>query len=119
MIFPATLVAGHDFDFRDHSGSSRAFRRGGRPWIGWIRVTPPAGHPRDLAVRQDVPVHRVAELIGDDPPILLRNYAERKQTDNRSVATVINDLSVEIFGSLSRLDPTWVPIRRLLVTTGS
>ncbi|MDF0494852.1 hypothetical protein [Bradyrhizobium yuanmingense] len=48
-----------------------------------------------------MPVHTVAERIGDDPAVLLRNYAKRKrkQTADTSVATVINAISAGILGS--------------------
>jgi hypothetical protein len=45
-----------------------------------------------------VPVHVVAERIGDDPAVLLRNYAKRKrkQTANTSMLPVINARSTGI-----------------------
>ena len=42
-----------------------------------------------------MPVHTVAERIGDDPAVLLKNYAKRKrqQTANDSVAGIIGQLA--------------------------
>jgi integrase len=38
-----------------------------------------------------IPVHTVAQRIGDDPAVLLRNYAKRKRSKkaNESVASAI------------------------------
>jgi integrase len=38
-------------------------------------------------------VHTVAERIGDDPAVLLKNYAKRKQTADNSVSAVISSLA--------------------------
>jgi integrase len=48
-----------------------------------------------LLLDRGVPVHTVAERIGDDPAVLLRNYAQRKrkQTADTSVASVIDALA--------------------------
>jgi hypothetical protein len=48
-----------------------------------------------LLLDRGVPVHTVAERIGDDPAVLLRNYAKRKrkQTADTSVAAVIGALA--------------------------
>jgi len=48
-----------------------------------------------LLLDRGVPVHVVAERIGDDPAVLLRNYAKRKRknTADTSVSAVINALA--------------------------
>ncbi len=48
-----------------------------------------------LMLDKNVPVHVVAERIGDDPAVLLRNYAKRKRknTADTSVSAVINALA--------------------------
>jgi integrase len=48
-----------------------------------------------LLLDNGVPVHVVAERIGDDPAVLLRNYAKRKrkQTANTSMLPVVNALT--------------------------
>lgn len=105
LIFPAMPAAGQDFDFakpRDPSGFSKAFRRAADA-IGFasFEFHHLRGTHATLLLDKGVPVHTVAERIGDDPAVLLRNYAKRKrkQTADKSVATVINDLSAGIFGS--------------------
>ncbi|MGO4512977.1 site-specific integrase [Bradyrhizobium sp. 2TAF36] len=105
LIFPARPGAGQDFDFakpRDPSGFSKAFRRAADA-LGFagFEFHHLRGTHATLLLDKGVPVHTVAERIGDDPAVLLRNYAKRKrkQTADTSVATVINDLSAGIFGS--------------------
>src|SRR5271167_3047681 len=48
-----------------------------------------------LLLDRGVPVHTVAERIGDDPSVLLKNYAKRKrkQAADTSVASVISALA--------------------------
>ena len=48
-----------------------------------------------LLLDRSVPVHTVAERIGDDPAVLLKNYAKRKreQTADTSVSAVIGALA--------------------------
>ena len=48
-----------------------------------------------MLLDRGVPVHTVAERIGDDPAVLLRTYAKRKrkQTADTSVASVIDALA--------------------------
>nr|WP_249800376.1 MULTISPECIES: site-specific integrase [unclassified Bradyrhizobium] len=105
LIFPAMPPAGQDFDFarpRDPSGFSKHFRRAADA-LGFVgfEFHHLRGTHATLLLDKGVPVHTVAERIGDDPAVLLRNYAKRKrkQTADTSVATVINTLSAGIFGS--------------------
>jgi integrase len=48
-----------------------------------------------LLLDRGVPVHTVAERIGDNPSVLLKNYAKRKreQTADTSVSAVISELA--------------------------
>jgi hypothetical protein len=48
-----------------------------------------------LRLDRGVPVHIVAERIGDDPAVLSRNYAKwkRKNTADTSVSAVISALA--------------------------
>jgi integrase len=48
-----------------------------------------------LLLDRGVPVHIVAERIGDDPAVLLRNYAKRKRQNaaDNSVSAVIGALA--------------------------
>jgi integrase len=47
------------------------------------------------------PVHTVAQRIGDDPAVLLRNYARRKRTKTAdvSLSDVIEALAANFLGS--------------------
>ncbi|MCK1652257.1 site-specific integrase [Bradyrhizobium sp. 149] len=105
LIFPASPAAGRDFDFAnpcDPSAFSKQFRRGADP-LGFVgfEFHHLRGTHATLLLDKGVPVHTVAERIGDDPAVLLRNYAKRKrkQTADTSVASVINSISAGIFGS--------------------
>jgi len=112
LIFPASPAPGESFDFakpRDPSNFSKAFRRGADalakvfPAVGFegFEFHHLRGTHATLLLDKGVPVHTVAERIGDDPAVLLRNYAKRKrkQTADTSVATVINAISAGILGS--------------------
>jgi hypothetical protein len=58
-----------------------------------------------LLLDRNVPVHIVAERIGDDPAVLLRNYAKRKRqrgdnpTTDKSVSEAIGALAAGFLGS--------------------
>jgi hypothetical protein len=62
-----------------------------RPHLSSSAIVVPRGHVLDCGV----PVHVVAERIGDDPAVLLRNYAKRKRknTADNSVSAVISALA--------------------------
>lgn len=105
LIFPAAPAAGENFDFtkpRAPSTFSKQFRRGADA-LGFVgfEFHHLRGTHATLLLDKGVPVHTVAERIGDDPAVLLKNYAKRKrkQTADTSVATVINAISAGIFGS--------------------
>jgi integrase len=48
-----------------------------------------------------IPVHRVAERIGDDPAVVLRNYAKRKRAKrtDESLSTTLAALASGFLGS--------------------
>ncbi|TYL99740.1 tyrosine-type recombinase/integrase [Bradyrhizobium rifense] len=105
LIFPGSPAAGQSFDFakpRDPSAFSKFFRRGADA-LGFegFEFHHLRGTHATLLLDKGVPVHTVAERIGDDPAVLLRNYAKRKrkQTADTSVTTVINAISAGILGS--------------------
>lgn len=105
LIFPAMPGQRQDFDFakpRDPSSFSKRFRKAADA-LGFVdfEFHHLRGTHATLLLDKGVPVHTVAERIGDDPAVLLRNYAKRKrkQTADTSVASVINTLSAGIFGS--------------------
>ncbi|MCG2639652.1 MULTISPECIES: tyrosine-type recombinase/integrase [Bradyrhizobium] len=106
LIFPA----GADLTKpRDPSAFSKTFRRSVDalaklfPKVGFegFEFHHLRGTHATLLLDKGVPVHTVAERIGDDPAVLLRNYAKRKrkQTADTSVANVINAISAGILGS--------------------
>jgi integrase len=105
LVFPAPPAAGKSFDFskpRDPSAFSKQFRRhaDAAGFVGF-EFHHLRGTHATLLLDKGVPVHTVAERIGDDPAVLLRNYAKRKrtQTADTSVVSVINNLSAGILGS--------------------
>lgn len=105
LIFPASPAPGKNFDFakpRDPSAFSKQFRRGADA-LGFVgfEFHHLRGTHATLLLDKGVPVHTVAERIGDDPAVLLRNYAKRKRTKtaDTSVTTVINAISAGILGS--------------------
>ncbi|MCA1512161.1 tyrosine-type recombinase/integrase [Bradyrhizobium sp. NBAIM01] len=105
LIFPGAPAAGEDFDLtkpRDPSTFSKRFRKGADA-LGFagFEFHHLRGTHATLLLDKGVPVHTVAERIGDDPAVLLRNYAKRKrkQTADTSVASVINTISAGIFES--------------------
>ncbi|WP_407194253.1 hypothetical protein [Bradyrhizobium sp. STM 3566] len=105
LIFPGAPAAGEDFDFakpRDPSAFSKTFRRGADA-LGFVgfEFHHLRGTHATLLLDKGVPVHTVAERIGDDPAVRLRNYAKRKrkQTADTSVVDVINAISAGILGS--------------------
>ncbi|MET4113963.1 integrase [Bradyrhizobium sp. JR1.5] len=105
LIFPGAPGPGESFDFakpRDPSAFSKSFRRGADA-LGFVgfEFHHLRGTHATLLLDKGMPVHTVAERIGDDPAVLLRNYAKRKrkQTADTSVATVINAISAGILES--------------------
>lgn len=103
LIFPA--FSGADAGLskpRDPSAFSKQFRRMADALkFEGFEFHHLRGTHATLLLDKGVPVHVVAERIGDDPAVLLRNYAKRKrkQTADTSVASVINTISAGIFGS--------------------
>jgi integrase len=103
LIFPGMPPAGGDFSFtrpRDPSAFSKRFRKGADV-LGFtgFEFHHLRGTHATLLLDKGVPVHTVAERIGDDPAVLLKNYAKRKrkQTADTSVSSVINALAAGIF----------------------
>ena len=45
-----------------------------------------------------MPVHRVAERIGDDPALLLRVYAKLTKKKHDAMSEAVNALATGIFG---------------------
>lgn len=94
LIFPAIPKPGDDFDFnkpRDPRNFSKEFARradivtirarsGVLPDFGKTRFHDLRGIHSTALLDAGIPVHTVAQRIGDDPAVLLRNYAKRKRS---------------------------------------
>jgi len=84
LIFPATPEAGEDFDFakwRNPINFSHAFgRRAEEIGFGKTRFHDLRGIHATALLDAGIPVHTVAQRIGDDPAILLRAYTKRKRS---------------------------------------
>lgn len=99
LMFPAVPERGCNFDF----GAPRNpeyFTKSFAYWAGKLgfegfHFHHFRGTHATLLLDKLVPVHVVAERIGDDPAVLLRNYAKRKRkaTANMSVSGVIDALA--------------------------
>src|SRR6266404_3629669 len=105
LMFPALLEAGKAFDFakpRNPRNFSKEFarradllreqaRKADLPSFGKTRFHDLRGIHSTALLDAGIPVHTVAQRIGDDPAVVLRNYAKRKRSKkaNQSVATAI------------------------------
>jgi len=99
LIFPNPPGAGEDLSFtkpRDpHTFTKQFKRRAVGLGFSDFRFHHLRGTHATLLLDRGVPVHTVAERIGDDPAVLLKNYAKRKrqQTADSSVSAVIGALA--------------------------
>lgn len=105
LMFPAVPESGEDFDFtkpRNPRNFSKEFarradqvreqhRKADLPSFGKTRFHDLRGIHSTALLDAGIPVHTVAQRIGDDPAVLLRNYAKRKRSKkaNESVASAI------------------------------
>jgi integrase len=101
---PQTLVAGEQFDLakpRNPRNFSKEFARwaglikhGGRDF-GNVRFHDLRGIHTTALLDAGIPVHVVAQRIGDDPAILLRNYVKRKRSKQaeQSLAATLGNLA--------------------------
>ena len=84
LIFPATPKAGEDFDctkWRNPINFSHTFaRRAEAIGFGKTRFHDLRGIHATALLDAGIPVHTVAQRIGDDPAILLRAYTKRKRS---------------------------------------
>lgn len=111
LLFPTVPKAGDDFDFskpRNPRNFSKEFarradlvrRKAGEadlPSFGKTRFHDLRGIHSTALLDAGIPVHTVAQRIGDDPAVLLRNYAKRKRSKkaNKSVAAAITAFASE------------------------
>jgi integrase len=104
LIFPALPPPGGDFSFttpRNPRNFSKEFaRRAKRLGFAGFTFHHLRGTHSTLLLDRGVPVHIVAERLGDDPAVLLRNYAKRKRntTANNSISVDINALAAGFLG---------------------
>jgi integrase len=105
LVFPAVPEPGEDFDFtkpRNPRNFSKEFARradllreqaskADLPSFGKTRFHDLRGIHSTALLDAGIPVHTVAQRIGDDPAVLLRNYAKRKRskTADQSMASAI------------------------------
>jgi len=99
LMFPNPSARGLEFTFkttRDPHTFTKQFRKRAKK-LGFaeLRFHHLRGTHATLLLDRGVPVHTVAQRIGDDPAVLLKNYAKRKrkQTADNSVSTVISALA--------------------------
>jgi hypothetical protein len=102
LMFPAVSEAGENFDFtkpRNPRNFSKEFARKadwlreaaqkkGLPSFGKTRFHDLRGIHSTALLDTGIPVHTVAQRIGDDPAILLRNYAAERFKTGRQVAGI-------------------------------
>ena len=84
LMFPAVPEPGEHVDFttpRNPRNFSKEFaRRAGVIGFGSTRFHDLRGIHTTALLDAGIPVHTVAQRIGDDPAVVLRNYAKRKRT---------------------------------------
>jgi integrase len=99
LIFPNPPGPGEDFSFSvprlPQSFSVQFAKRAAKLGFPDFHYHHLRGTHSTLLLDRGVPVHIVAERIGDDPSVLLKNYAKRKreQTADTSVSAVISALA--------------------------
>ena len=105
LMFPALPDTGQDFVFtapRNPRNFSKEFaRRAQRLGFGMTRLHDLRGCHATALLDAGIPVHTVAQRIGDDPAVLLRNYAKRKRTKmaDASLSDAIEALAASFLGS--------------------
>jgi integrase len=84
LMFPAVPEAGEEFSltaWRNPRNFSKEFaRRAEVIEFGSIRFHDLRGIHATALLDANIPVHRVAERIGDDPAVLWRNYMKRRRS---------------------------------------
>jgi integrase len=95
LMFPGVPEPGERVDFtkpRNPRNFSKEFgRKAGLIGFGHIRFHDLRGIHATALLDAGIPVHTVAQRIGDDPAILLRSYAKRSRTKqaDQNVASAI------------------------------
>lgn len=105
LMFPAVPSPGSDFSFtawRNPRNFSKEFaRRADVIGFGNTRFHDLRGIHATALLDAGIPVHTVAQRIGDDPAVLLRNYTKRGRTKqaNDALAAAISALASGFLGS--------------------
>jgi integrase len=105
LMFPAAPEKGEEFDFakpRNPRNFSKEFaRRAKLLGFGGTRFHDLRGIHATALLDAGIPVHTVAQRIGDDPAVLLRNYAKRKRTKKAddNLASAIGAFAASFLGS--------------------
>ncbi len=105
LIFPNPPEPGEDFSFttpRIPRSVSQAFaRKAGSLGFGSTRFHDLRGIHSTALLDAGIPVHTVAQRIGDDPATLLRNYAKRKRSKSadKNLSDAIAGLAAGFLGS--------------------
>jgi integrase len=105
LMFPATPETGKEFDVtapRNPRNFSKEFaRRANLLGFGRTRFHDLRGIHATALLDAGIPVHTVAQRIGDDPATLLRNYVKRKRTRtaDASLSNAIEALAASFLGS--------------------
>ncbi|WP_334407930.1 site-specific integrase [Bradyrhizobium sp. AZCC 2289] len=95
LLFPTVPESGEDFDFakwRNPRNFSKEFaRKADLLGFGRTRFHDLRGIHSTALLDAGIPVHTVAQRIGDDPAVLLRSYAKRKRSKqaDQNVANAI------------------------------
>ena len=104
LIFPGAPETGAEIDVtvpRNPRNFSKEFaRRAGLLGFGTTRFHDLRGIHSTALLDSGIPVHTVAQRIGDDPAVLLRNYVKRKRTKaaDASLSNAIGALAAGFLG---------------------
>lgn len=105
LLFPAVPERGAAVDLtkpRNPRNFSKEFaRRAGVIGFGATRFHDLRGVHATALLDANIPINRVAERIGDDPAVVLRNYAKRKRSKraDESLSTTLADFATGFLGS--------------------
>jgi integrase len=105
LMFPAAPEKRENFDFtkwRNPRNFSKEFaRRAGLIGFSRIRFHDLRGIHSTALLDAGIPVHTVAQRIGDDPATLLRNYTKRRRSKqaDKSLASALASFSGGFLGS--------------------
>jgi integrase len=90
LMFPAIPESGEEFDLtkpRNPRNFSKEFaRRADLLGFGKTRFHDLRGIHGTALLDANIPIHTVAQRLGDDPAIILRNYTKRKRTAKADTA---------------------------------